>query len=51
MQASPYTINIFRGSVLLLALLLDTLKNEYLRNVLLRQALMNSKIGIADRHF
>lgn len=48
MQASPYTINIFRGGLLLVAMLLDALKTQYLRTLAVRRSLVRSTIGLAD---
>jgi ribose/xylose/arabinose/galactoside ABC-type transport system permease subunit len=51
MQVSPYTINIFRGLVLLGAILLDSMKTRYLHNLAMRQALDRSEIGVADKEY
>jgi simple sugar transport system permease protein len=51
MQASPYTINIFRGGLLLVAMLLDALKTQYLRTLAVRQSLTRSAIGLADTRY
>lgn len=46
--ATPFTINIFQGALLLVAILLDSLKRRYLRNVGIRIALERSTIGLVD---
>ncbi len=51
MQASPYAINIFRGGLLLAAMMLDALKTQYLRTLATRQALARSTVGLADVHY
>ncbi len=51
MQASPYTINIFRGGLLLVAVMLDALKTRYLRSLAVRQSLARSTVGLADVHY
>ena len=48
MQASPYTINVFRGGLLLVAMMLDSLKTQYLRTLALRRSFARSTIGMAD---
>jgi simple sugar transport system permease protein len=51
MRASPYTINIFRGGLLLVAMMLDALKTRYLRTLALRQSLARTTVGLADVHY
>ena len=51
MQASPYTINIFRGGLLFVAMMLDALKTQYLRTLAVRRSLARSTIGMADVHY
>jgi simple sugar transport system permease protein len=51
MQASPYAINIFRGGLLLAAMMLDALKTQYLRTLATRRGLARSTVGLADVHY
>lgn len=50
MQASPYSINVFRGGLLLVAMMLDALKTRYLRTLSAHQLFARSTIGITDLH-
>jgi ribose/xylose/arabinose/galactoside ABC-type transport system permease subunit len=48
MMASPWTIDAFRGGLLLLAVLLDALKGRYLHRRALREQMAKTTIGLAD---
>ena len=51
MMASPWTIDAFRGGLLLLAVLLDALKERYLHKRALREQMAKTTIGLADKSF
>ncbi len=48
MKVDPLIIDIFKGGLLLLAILLDALKVRYLRRVAVQEALANTTIGLKD---
>jgi ribose/xylose/arabinose/galactoside ABC-type transport system permease subunit len=50
MKASPYSFNVFRGGLLLVAMMLDALKTRYMRSLSARQLFSRSTIGITDLH-
>lgn len=49
-MASPWTIDAIRGGLLLMAILLDALKNQYLARKTLREQLSRSRVGLADSY-
>ena len=51
MMASPWTIDAFRGGLLLLAVLLDALKERYLHTRAIREQMAKTTIGLADTSF
>lgn len=48
MEASPFTIDVFRGGLLLFAMMLDALKVRYLRRLMIRKSLEGTTIGLED---
>jgi len=48
MRADPFTIEVFRGGLLLFAMLLDAIKERYLRRVAVRESLAKTSIGLRD---
>ncbi len=48
MRVSPYAINVFRGVLLLVAMMLDAFKTQYLRTLATRRLSARSTIGMAD---
>jgi len=48
LQVNPFTIDVFRGGLLLFAVLLDALKTRYLYRTAMREALSTTSIGLAD---
>lgn len=49
MEASPFTIDVFRGGLLLFAMMLDAFKVKYLHRVAIRQSLAGTTIGLEDK--
>jgi simple sugar transport system permease protein len=49
MRASPWTIDAFRGGLLLFAMLLNALKVRYLQRRTLQEQLAKTTIGLADK--
>jgi ribose/xylose/arabinose/galactoside ABC-type transport system permease subunit len=48
LKASPFAIDMFRGGLLLFAMLVDALKVRYLRRAALREALATTTVGLSD---
>jgi ribose/xylose/arabinose/galactoside ABC-type transport system permease subunit len=48
LRADPFTIEVFRGGLLLFAMLLDAIRVRYLNRVAVREALAKTTIGLAD---
>lgn len=49
MRADPFTIEVFRGGLLLFAMLLDAIKVRYLNRVAVRESLAKTTIGLQDK--
>ena len=49
MMVFPFWIEVFRGSLLLFAMLLDAFKVRYLQQVAIRKSLLNNPIGMQDQ--
>jgi len=49
-QASPWIIDAILGGLLLLAILLDALKNRYLARKTLQEQLSRSEVGLSDKY-
>jgi ribose/xylose/arabinose/galactoside ABC-type transport system permease subunit len=49
MRADPFTIEVFRGGLLLFAMLLDAIKARYLNRVAVRESLAKTTIGLQDK--
>jgi len=48
MRADPFTIEVFRGGLLLFAMLLDAIKVRYLNRVAVRESMAKTTIGLQD---
>ncbi len=48
LRADPFAIEVFRGGLLLFAMLLDSLKVQYLNRLAVRESLAKSTIGLKD---
>ena len=48
MEASPFTIDVFRGGLLLFAMMLDAFRVRYLHRIAIRQSLEGTTIGLED---
>lgn len=48
MEASPFTIDVFRGGLLLFAMMLDAFRVRYLHRMAIRQSLEGTTIGLED---
>jgi ribose/xylose/arabinose/galactoside ABC-type transport system permease subunit len=48
MRADPFTIDVFRGGLLLFAMLLDAMKERYLRGLAVRESLAKTSVGLQD---
>lgn len=49
-QASPWIIDAILGGLLLLAILLDALKNRYFARKTLKDRLSRSQVGLSDNY-
>jgi len=48
LRADPFTIEVFRGGLLLFAMLLDAMKVRYLNRLAVRESLAKTSIGLQD---
>jgi simple sugar transport system permease protein len=51
LMASPWTVDAIRGSLLLLAVLFDSIRVRYIQRKALEEQLQKSTVGLADRSF